>query len=79
VNYGYDLRGNLTGDGARSFSYDLENHLLSVAEGGATRTLSYDPLGRLRSLVTPTQTTEFSMTAIAWWRNTIPAAWETIR
>jgi hypothetical protein len=30
-----------------------------VVEGGATKTLNYDPLGRLRSLVTPTQTTEF--------------------
>lgn len=46
---GYDCRGNLTTDGVRTFSYDIENRLVGVAEGGSTTlTLSYDPLGRLR-------------------------------
>lgn len=43
----HDARGNLTGDGSRTFSYDLENRLTSVS-GSAAMTLSYDPLGRLR-------------------------------
>jgi len=47
---GDGLRGNLTSDGVRGFDYDLENRLLSVSEGGATTgTLTYDPLGRVRS------------------------------
>ena len=33
----YDLRGNLTGDGARTFGYDLENRLLTVS-GSASAT-----------------------------------------
>ena len=48
VSFGYDARGNLTSDGSRSFSYDLENHLLSVTGSGATAVnLTYDPMGRL--------------------------------
>lgn len=44
----YDPRGNLTSDGSRTLTYDLENRLTAV-NGSATATLSYDPLGRLRS------------------------------
>ncbi|AXE63947.1 hypothetical protein BBF93_06735 [Hyphomonas sp. CACIAM 19H1] len=43
----YDLRGNLTSDGARTFGYDYENRLISVG-GPVTAGLSYDPGGRLR-------------------------------
>ncbi len=49
ANYSYDLRGNLTSDGARAFVYDFENRLTSV--NGAAFALSYDPLGRLRQTV----------------------------
>lgn len=52
----HDLRGNLTSDGARSFSYDLENRLLSVS-GSASGTLAYDPLGRLRTYARGATTT----------------------
>jgi RHS repeat-associated protein len=44
----HDARGNLTGDGARSFQYDLENRLTSVT-GAASGEIIYDPLGRVRS------------------------------
>ena len=54
----HDLRGNLTSDGSRTFSYDLENRLLSVS-GSASGTLAYDPLGRLRVFSAGGLTTEF--------------------
>jgi|GEM_PF-1373078 len=47
---GYDLRGNLICDGAgRSFTYDIENRLLSVTSSGVNLNLAYDPEGRLSS------------------------------
>ncbi|MBL8537378.1 MAG: hypothetical protein JNM59_08230 [Hyphomonadaceae bacterium] len=61
----HDARGNLTRDATRSFCYDLENRLTGVAAAAAvncaspTGTLSYDPLGRLRSYATGGTTTEF--------------------
>ena len=55
---GYDLRGNLTNDGARQYGYDTENHLISVA-GPVTAGLSYDPAGRLRQTVINGVTTQF--------------------
>ena len=42
----WDGRGNLTYDGATSYSYDIENRLLSSA-GANPGTLAYDPAGRL--------------------------------
>ncbi|WP_140986891.1 RHS repeat domain-containing protein [Asticcacaulis tiandongensis] len=44
---GYDLRGNLTKDDTRTFTYDVENRLLTATGGGANLTLEYDPEGRL--------------------------------
>ena len=41
-------RGNLTSDGARNFTYDLENHLLTASAPTAV-SLGYDPLGRLQT------------------------------
>ena len=40
----YDANGNLVSDGTRTFTYDVENRLVT-ASGGVT--LRYDPLGRL--------------------------------
>jgi RHS repeat-associated protein len=58
-NYSYtDGRGNLNSDGTRTFTYDVENHLLSVV-GGAGLTLAYDPLGRLWQTVSGSTTTQF--------------------
>jgi RHS repeat-associated protein len=39
--------GNLTSDGTYSFTYDVENRLVSRTGGGQTITLGYDPTGRL--------------------------------
>ena len=38
--YGYDANGNLTGDGVRTLTYDVENRLRTVT-GGAGLTLTY--------------------------------------
>ena len=44
----HDARGNLTSDGTRSFTYDIENRLLTASAPTAV-TLTYDPLGRLQT------------------------------
>ena len=54
----YDGNGNLTGDGAVTFAYDVENRLISAA-GGRSATLTYDPLGRLFQVSSPTTSTRF--------------------
>lgn len=46
TNITYDGRGNLTSDGTRTFTFDLENRLLTGTAPTAV-TLTYDPLGRL--------------------------------
>ena len=48
---GYDGNGNLTNDGSRSFTYDVENRLTGVSIPGSstTATLGYDPIGRLQT------------------------------
>ncbi len=58
TTYSYDGRGNLTSDGARTFTYDVENHLLSVT-GGAGLNLTYDPLGRLAQATSGSTVTQF--------------------
>jgi RHS repeat-associated protein len=58
VTFTYDKRGNLTSDGTRTLSYDLENRLLSV-KGGATLDLSYDPMGRLQTTTSNNITTRY--------------------
>lgn len=58
TGFSYDLRGNLTSDGARTFGYDFENRLTSVG-GSASMTLAYDPGGRLRQTVAGGATTQF--------------------
>ncbi|MEO5493353.1 MAG: RHS repeat-associated core domain-containing protein, partial [Sphingomonas sp.] len=40
----YDANGNLTGDGSSTYTYDVENRLLTKSGG---LSLTYDPLGRL--------------------------------
>jgi RHS repeat-associated protein len=46
---GYDSNGNLASNGGTSFTYDVENRLVSAA-GTLMANLVYDPLGRLYSL-----------------------------
>jgi RHS repeat-associated protein len=56
ASFVYDNNGNLTSDGTNTYSYDVENRLIS-GPGGAT--LSYDPLGRLWQVAIPTSATRF--------------------
>jgi RHS repeat-associated protein len=57
----YDANGNMTVDPSTgwSYGYDVENRLITATHGGVTRTLAYDPLGRLASLTAPSGTTRF--------------------
>jgi YD repeat-containing protein len=60
VSFTHDLRGNLTSDGARSFTYDLENRLLTVTTGATTlASMAYDPLDRLRTYTPGGVATDF--------------------
>ena len=61
LSNGFDARGNMTNDGVRTFTYDIENRLLTKATtGGSTDlTLTYDPEGRLSSYTSGTATTQF--------------------
>jgi RHS repeat-associated protein len=59
ANFAYDANGNLTGDGTRTFLYDVENRLIRVTVAGVQTDLSYDPLGRLYSSITGGTTTQF--------------------
>ncbi|MDO8297684.1 MAG: RHS repeat-associated core domain-containing protein [Caulobacter sp.] len=54
---GYDARGNLTSDGSRTFTYDVENRMLTSVSGGTTVNFAYDPIGRLSTTAVPTSTT----------------------
>ena len=44
--YTYDLNGNLTSDGVRTFAYSSENQLLSFIGGGQVAEYSYGPAAR---------------------------------
>jgi RHS repeat-associated protein len=59
ASFTYDSNGNLIGDGSNSYVYDAENRLVSATEGGATATLTYDPLGRLWQVVKGSANTRF--------------------
>jgi RHS repeat-associated protein len=43
---GYDLNGNLTSDGTRTYTYDAENRLKGVTQGASSWAYVYDYLGR---------------------------------
>ncbi|HEX8366496.1 MAG TPA: RHS repeat-associated core domain-containing protein [Allosphingosinicella sp.] len=45
-SFAHDANGNLTFDGGTTYTYDVENRLVS-ATGARNGTLTYDPLGRL--------------------------------
>lgn len=55
TSFSYDSRGNLSSDGTRSFTYDLENRLLTASAPTAV-SLGYDPLGRLQTSAAGTAT-----------------------
>ena len=44
----YNTSGNLTGDGVWTYTYDLDNQLVSANKTGSSNSLAYDGAGRLR-------------------------------
>lgn len=54
----YDANGNLSHDDQHSYTYDFDNHLISV-DNGNTATYTYDALGRRiqKTVVEPAETT----------------------
>ncbi|MBA6294854.1 RHS repeat-associated core domain-containing protein [Colwellia sp. MB02u-9] len=52
-----DANGNLTNDGDYTYTYDVENRLLSTSKNSST--LTYDPLGRLSTLTSSGSTKKF--------------------
>lgn len=46
VAFGYDVNGNLTGDGANAYGYDAQNRLRSATTAIHNATYEYDPMGR---------------------------------
>jgi RHS repeat-associated protein len=59
TNLTYDTRGNLTGDGVWTFSYDHENHLILASKNGTTASYTYDGLGRRISKTVNGTTTRY--------------------
>jgi RHS repeat-associated protein len=41
----YDQNGNVTSTGGKSFTYDSENHLVSMSASGTSATIEYDAFG----------------------------------
>tara|TARA_R110002049_G_scaffold32139_1_gene107527 strand:- start:763 stop:3264 length:2502 start_codon:yes stop_codon:yes gene_type:complete len=56
--YAYDANGNLTSDGSTTYTYDIENRLVTLS-GAKSGTLVYDPLGRLWKTVSGGAETRF--------------------
>jgi RHS repeat-associated protein len=55
--YQYDAAGNMTYDGVHHYTYDPENHIISVDNGATTYT--YDALGRRAAKTTGGSVTDF--------------------
>jgi RHS repeat-associated protein len=58
VSFSYDVNGNVTSDGARTYAWNARDQLTAIS-GAATGTFAYDALGRRRSKVGSGNTTRF--------------------
>ncbi|GLX78744.1 hypothetical protein tinsulaeT_20840 [Thalassotalea insulae] len=58
TSFSHDVWGNFTSDGYTTYTYDVENRLLT-ATGSDNATLTYDPRGRLFQIVSGGNTTRF--------------------
>lgn len=54
----YDLNGNLTNDGSKTYTWDSRNRLKTIA-GAATASFSYDAMGRRSGKTIAAATTNF--------------------
>jgi RHS repeat-associated protein len=55
----YDLNGNLTGDGTKTYTWNARNQLTAISGGGLSASFSYDALGRRTSKTINSTTTGF--------------------
>jgi RHS repeat-associated protein len=55
----YDQNGNVTAAGGKSFTYDAENHLLSMTASGTSASLVYDAFGNRISKTVNGVTTQY--------------------
>ncbi|MET1110930.1 MAG: RHS repeat-associated core domain-containing protein [Allosphingosinicella sp.] len=59
ATFTHDANGNLLSDGTRSYTYDVENRLITATGPTGTATLDYDPLGRLFQISSGSGVTQF--------------------
>ena len=59
VSQSYDQKGNLTGDGTWTFTYDAENRLKTASKSGSSVSYSYDGIGRRISKTVNSTTTDY--------------------
>ena len=59
ANLSYDGRGNLISDGTSSYTYNIDNQLLTATKGGITSTFDYDAENRLYSITKNGTTTKY--------------------
>ncbi len=62
----YDLAGNMTGDGTRTFQWDAENRLAKITQGTRTSEFTYDGMGRRYRIVEKDGATTLSDTRHLW-------------
>lgn len=70
-SYTYDLNGNLTGDGTRTYEWDAENRLTAVVQGAVRSEFTYDGLWRRVRMVEKNGTTVTSDKRFLWVGNQI--------
>ena len=63
TKYSYDLAGNLLSDGTNTYTYDLQNRLVSKTGKDGTTTYTYDAAGNLIKKAAPDGATEYTYTA----------------
>ncbi|HET9641209.1 MAG TPA: RHS repeat-associated core domain-containing protein [Allosphingosinicella sp.] len=59
ATFTHDPNGNLLSDGTRSYTYDVENRLITATGPNGSATLAYDPLGRLFQISSAAGVTQF--------------------
>ena len=63
TSYAYDLAGNIISDGESTYTYDLQNRLLTKTGPDGTTSCTYDAAGNLIKKAAPDGTTEYTYTA----------------
>ena len=61
TGYGYDVKGNLTSDGANTYAYNFLNQLVTTTDASGTASYTYDALGQRASTASGGQTTQYQI------------------